>query len=429
MHKSIFNQLVFALDRVPSYVYMKDRDSRYIYANQLCLDLFECTLDQLKGRGDDSFFPEATVSQLRQVDLRVLSGESTHEEISVLGKDGRQYVYVEVKTPVYDYAIDQHPIAILGISTDISEQKRLEEAERIAHQQTTFANNELAAVVRLNEAILLNSPVAIGVYDDKGQCVQANGAYAELVGASREQLLQQNFKDIAAYHHSHLLQLSELAFSEHKAQQTELDVLSSFGKNVFCEVRMLPIELIGRKHLLLQFIDLSARKQLEEDLRQLAFYDVLTRLPNRRLLLDRLHQALSSRQRHHVQLAVLFIDLDRFKALNDTHGHEVGDLLLVEVAIRLKREVRTSDTVARLGGDEFVILLEMHGIEAYSAEKHASQVAEKIRHALAAPFQLGEIQHQSSASVGVRLVSNSDTHPDQILKDADAAMYQFKHLR
>jgi diguanylate cyclase (GGDEF)-like protein/PAS domain S-box-containing protein len=172
--------------------------------------------------------------------------------------------------------------------------------------------------------------------------------------------------------------------------------------------------------------NITERKQMEEQIRQLAFYDPLTNLPNRRLLLDRCEQALRTSDRHKSHGAVLFLDLNRFKVLNDTKGHEVGDMLLVEVARRLLSCVRAEDTVARMGGDEFVVVLEALSPQAQIATEQAAAVAEKIRTALDAPYVLSGHTHSSSASIGIWLFNGSDQSVNELLTHADKAMYQAK---
>ncbi|MDH4216558.1 MAG: EAL domain-containing protein, partial [Gallionella sp.] len=174
------------------------------------------------------------------------------------------------------------------------------------------------------------------------------------------------------------------------------------------------------------FSDISARKQAEEEIRNLAFFDTLTRLPNRRLLIDRFHLALSASARSHHYGAVLFLDLDRFKTINDTLGHDYGDMLLVEVAERLKSCVRESDTVARLGGDEYVILLDSASGNAKDASQKIAHIAEKIRLALSAPCVFNGHECHTSPSIGVCLYRGSDESADTLLKHADMAMYQAK---
>jgi diguanylate cyclase (GGDEF)-like protein/PAS domain S-box-containing protein len=180
-------------------------------------------------------------------------------------------------------------------------------------------------------------------------------------------------------------------------------------------------------------MDISVRKASEEAVNEMAFHDALTRLPNRRMLVDRLKQAIATSKRSKHCAALLFLDLDRFKPLNDTHGHVVGDLLLVEVAERLKHCVRETDTVARFGGDEFVVLLGELGTETASAETLAAAVAEKIRMALAEPYVLHPegvtlpVTHRCTSSIGMALFHGAEFSVEEILDRADAAMYQSKH--
>lgn len=173
--------------------------------------------------------------------------------------------------------------------------------------------------------------------------------------------------------------------------------------------------------------EIIERKKTEEQIRHLAFYDVLTGLPNRRLFLDRFHAALAVSVRHNHFGAVLFIDMDRFKLLNDTLGHDYGDLLLVEVAVRIKSCVREMDTVARLGGDEFVVLIEDVSDGQEEASHKAGLVAEKIRESLACPYHLNGHDHQSSPSIGVSLYRGNEVAVKELLQRADMAMYQAKN--
>lgn len=182
--------------------------------------------------------------------------------------------------------------------------------------------------------------------------------------------------------------------------------------------------------------DITERKKAEEQIRNLAFYDTLTQLPNRRLLLDRFGQVISACKRNNRYAAMMFIDLDNFKPLNDEHGHDVGDILLVEVARRISACVRKVDTVARFGGDEFVVLLSELDAIKETSKAQAGIVAEKIRQALAKPYHLTVlkkdarkpriVEHHCTASIGVVLFNDHGTSQDNLLKVADAAMYEAK---
>lgn len=172
--------------------------------------------------------------------------------------------------------------------------------------------------------------------------------------------------------------------------------------------------------------DITARKAAENQIEQLAFFDALTQLPNRRLLVDRLGHALAAIQRTGQYGALLFLDLDHFKDLNDRFGHDMGDQLLTQVAVRLVSCVRARDTVARLGGDEFVIVLEDLSYEAGQAADQTRKVADKVRERLGQPYQLGNRVHYTTPSVGATLIEATDSGVDEPLKRADLAMYQAK---
>ncbi len=172
--------------------------------------------------------------------------------------------------------------------------------------------------------------------------------------------------------------------------------------------------------------DITDRKAAEEQIQSLAFYDPLTQLPNRRLLMDRLKHAIAARARHRRNGALLFVDLDNFKVLNDTHGHFMGDLLLQHVGQRLIACMRDGDSVARLGGDEFVVMLENLSENHPDALAQAGVVAHKILVILDEPYQLGTYIHRSTASIGVTLFGEQQESIDEPLKRADMAMYQSK---
>lgn len=172
--------------------------------------------------------------------------------------------------------------------------------------------------------------------------------------------------------------------------------------------------------------DVTVHKKATEAIEQLAFYDPLTKLPNRRLLLDRLNHALLDVARTGKRGALLFIDLDHFKTLNDTLGHYVGDMLLQQVADRLMRCVREGDTVARLGGDEYVVMLRDLSEQALEAAARVEVIGYKIINALNVPYRLGSHEHHSTPSIGVAMFSADGETQEDLLKHADIAMYQAK---
>lgn len=172
--------------------------------------------------------------------------------------------------------------------------------------------------------------------------------------------------------------------------------------------------------------NITARVLVEEEVRHLAFYDPLTNLPNRRLLMDRLKQAIAGSSRSSQHGALMFLDLDHFKQLNDSLGHAMGDELLKQVAVRLQSCVREVDSVARFGGDEFVVLLEDLDIEGHHAHGQAEVIADKILHTLGLPYGLGDSIYNSTPSIGAVVFLQDQETLEELIRRADAAMYQSK---
>jgi diguanylate cyclase (GGDEF)-like protein/PAS domain S-box-containing protein len=217
--------------------------------------------------------------------------------------------------------------------------------------------------------------------------------------------------------------------------RVEEKIIKLDGTTIEVEVQSTSILYDGKPAVQVIMSDITEQNVLKEQIQQMAFFDPLTQLPNRRLLADRLSHTLSAIKRSGNSGALMMIDIDNFKPLNDAHGHHAGDLLLVEAARRLIACVRQIDTVARFGGDEFVVILCDLNADKTESAKQAGGVAEKIRASLAMPYQVtlnegGEtgitVEHSCSVSIGVALFLNPESSQDDILKWADAAMYQAK---
>ncbi len=204
-------------------------------------------------------------------------------------------------------------------------------------------------------------------------------------------------------------------------------VVTDGGKTKWLKVQATPEsrpDMSTIWHGLLQ--DITAAKVDEAAIKSLAYHDALTKLPNRRALIERMEQKIAACQRRNEYAALLFIDVDTFKSLNDSHGHDAGDLLLIEIGSRLRHIVRRSDAVARLSGDEFVVLLDFVGATKAEAAKKAAAIAQKITASFANPFQLGMLTHRASASIGGITFNGDQSSVDAILRLADCAMYDVK---
>jgi len=281
------------------------------------------------------------------------------------------------------------------------------------------------------------SPEAIIVHRD-GKLIYVNPAAIEMLGAESEQDLV-GLPALAWVHPDfRQIVLERSQGIDHvgvNKQMIEEKFLKLDGSVIDVEVQGTVIIYNGLLATQIAVRDITLRKQMEEQVRQLAFYDPLTELPNRRLLNDRLTQALAESKRSGRYGALLFLDLDNFKALNDSQGHAVGDLLLMQAAQRMKGCVREVDTVARMGGDEFVVMLDDLTADKTESTAQAGMIAEKIRSAVAAPYLLmvkrdGQadtvIEHQCSASIGVVVFIHHEGSQDDFFRWADTAMYQAK---
>ncbi|MCB5188769.1 EAL domain-containing protein [Methylobacillus caricis] len=281
-------------------------------------------------------------------------------------------------------------------------------------------------------AVVDNAQDGIVSIDDKGRLVEFNQAAERMFGYSRAEVIGQPMVDKIippSLREAHL-RAHKKFIDTNKAtmfdRRLELTGMRSDGTEFPVELTITSLMDKGVPLVTGFFRDLTERRKVEQEIRNLAFFDVLTGLPNRRLLIDRLHQAIASSIRDYKHGAVIFIDLDDFKALNDSRGHDVGDLLLVEVASRLRDCVRAEDTVARLGGDEFVIILEDLSSDMEQALVQTRQVANKILEAVNQPYHLGEIEHHNSSSMGIALFTGNFVSIEELLKRSDTAMYQAK---
>lgn len=285
---------------------------------------------------------------------------------------------------------------------------------------------------------MIHAPIGQALVDPTGRFLDANPKLCSIVGYSKEELLQLKFQTITAPDDiaKDMESVQQIINGEIDTFTREKRYIHKDGHYIWVHIHVAAVRDKSGRHQfnIAQVLDITERKKLEEQIHQLAFYDTLTGLPNRRLLDDRLSQAMSASKRSRCYGAVMFIDLDNFKPLNDTHGHKAGDLLLAEVARRLTGCVREVDTVARFGGDEFVVVLSLLDEEKSESAAHAGTIAEKIRVALAGPYWLASnaegstkmiIYHKAAASIGIALF-NGNSDMDSILKWADSAMYQAK---
>lgn len=273
---------------------------------------------------------------------------------------------------------------------------------------------------------------AIVTIDHKGHIVEFNPAAEHIFGHTRAEVLGLSLADVIippgmreahSTGHANFIRSGEKRIFD---QRLELSAIRADGTEFPIELTITSLHDQGQP-LVTGFIrDLTEKKRAEQEIQSLAFFDALTGLPNRRLLMDRLRQAFASTARAQKYGAVIFIDLDNFKTLNDSRGHDYGDLLLIEVSRRLRGCVRDEDTVSRLSGDEFVIILEELKSDIEQSVSEARLVGEKILDTIHQPYQLKDIEYHNSCSIGISLFLGYGTEVDELLKRSDTAMYQAK---
>ncbi|WP_157385788.1 EAL domain-containing protein [Methylosarcina fibrata] len=299
---------------------------------------------------------------------------------------------------------------LYGFMVDITRQKQAEEQLRLA--ATTFESQQ-----------------GILITDKNARILRINKSFTEITGYSQEQvegktpgILKSGLHDQEFYENFWNQLIQEGRFEGEMWNRRSNGEIYPQWQTINA-VRNDSGEVT---HYVSVFSDITEKKEAENKIHALAFYDPLTGLPNRRLLLDRFDHELAVAQRNKKFGALLFLDLDHFKWLNDTQGHLVGDQLLIQVAARLSSVLRKEDTPARLGGDEFVVLLPAQSDSPAIAAEHTLTVAEKVREKLNEPFLLDQYQHQLSPSIGIALFPSDQETPAKILQQADIAMYRSK---
>ena len=260
--------------------------------------------------------------------------------------------------------------------------------------------------------------------DVKGTFLYGNRRCEEIIGYRREELTGKNFLELNLLTEKSLNKAAQLLQANMEGKPTGPDEIELISK----EGRLIPVEISTSmvqhmdKGIVLAFVrDITERKQMEEKIRQMAYHDYLTGLPNRKLFYDRLGIALAQSQRNQKKVGIVMLDLDNFKGVNDTLGHDVGDLLLKAAVDRLSSALRKGDTVARFGGDEFVLIFpDLKGIE------DAILVAQKIVDSFHKPFLIDTHQLVVTTSIGIAVYPNDGIDEDILLRNADIAMYQAK---
>ncbi len=392
------------LNHSPVGIFHYNTNLTLTYCNEQLANIFHSSLEKLVGLNLGTLKDKSILKSLNMA----LQGKTEQYAGEYLATFSDVNFWIDMTCAPYR-DLDGNIVGGIAIVRDITESRQKDEMLRIS-----------AIAFETQTAMIVTTPNFI--------ILRANSAFSKLTGYSTEEVIGKTPRMLRSGRHGKEFFKSIInILSESGHWQGEI---WNRRKNGMIDAEWLTISAVNNpegdvSHYVIAFSDITENKDAIAEIHRLAYYDPLTHLPNRRLLQDRLEQELAASIRNGMHGAILFLDLDNFKALNDTRGHDAGDQLLIEVARRLRAEVNEGDIVGRLGGDEFVVLLENLSVEADEAAILAKQSAEKLLRALAKPYFFDDYEFHCSTSIGIRLFREQET-VEKLLRHADLAMYQAK---
>ncbi|OOG44008.1 GGDEF domain-containing protein [Polaromonas sp. A23] len=402
-------RLGITLESITEGFYTLDPDWRFTYVNSEGARLLRRSgAKELLGKNIWEEFPGVVNTVFSE---QVQAAVATHQQVEF------EALYAPLDR-WFEVRVHPFPDGLAVYFRDISRQRHTREQLMLLE----------TSISRLNDIVIIAEAVPSG--SPGLRIIFVNNAFERHTGYSRSEAMGQSPRLLCGPLTDRTeLRRMALAFRQGEPVQAQIITYKKNGRHFWMEVDIVPVADdagVFFTHWVAVGRDVTRRKATESEIRHLAFYDALTQLPNRQLLMNRLHKTLGHNQQQPRAGALMFIDLDNFKSLNDTMGHQKGDLLLQKVAKRLSACVRPSDMVARLGGDEFVVLLDDLDEDSQVAAAQAKESGEKILAALREPYSLAGYQHYSTCSIGITSFDHTEHAIGDLLKQADLAMYQAK---
>jgi diguanylate cyclase (GGDEF)-like protein/PAS domain S-box-containing protein len=400
------------LDAIPDLVWLKSAEGRYISANRQVQRYLGATEEQIIGRTDYDFVGPELAAFFRDNDRKAILAEKprANEEWLTFADDGYRGLFETVKTPMRDR--DGNILGVLGIARDVTARHR---AERVAK------------VSRTRLSVALNA-TQIGIFDwdlqrDRwyaSRVYYTNLGYQPVRGRGDRNFWMDRVHPEDAAHVRNAIESALTGRLQHYEYETRLR--HADGTYRWMRIRGKVVESDGElaRRIVGIRMDITEQKKAEERVQRLAHYDTLTGLPNRTLLNERMASTLALAEQDEQPVAVLALDIDKFKSINDIFGHNIGDELLIEVAKRLEAVAGTLDTVARIGGDEFVVVIVGADVT------RAAQTAQRVLDFLSTPFQTKHLELVITPSIGVALFPGDGKDFDTLFKCADTAMHRAK---
>lgn len=411
LNNKLIDPMEIIVNHTDALIYVIDlKTYEILYANKKCIKEFGQVIGkvcyttlQINEDSPCSFCPLACTDDSSQFPI-----DKTFEWENKNSKNGCYYSF-RAHTALWS----DNKEVIINIGVDITEPKKLEKA--LLEEK----NRAIASFKTLLDATI----EAILIFDENKKCVLVNKVAIELFGYAKEEMIGKfalEFVDSS----SHDLVKNYIQLDD--KEPYEANMLKKNGVSFPAMIRGHNLLLAGKKVRVSAIMDITDRKKYEEKILKLAYYDILTGLPNRLLLKKYIQTSLQRSHRNNEYNALMFIDLDNFKGVNDTIGHDVGDLVLVEAALRIKNAIRENDIAARLGGDEFVVLLDISKKDRDAAMDSVRIIAQKILESLEAPYMIKNYDFRITASIGIKLFNAENLSMDELMKYADSAMYNAK---
>lgn len=392
-------------------IFVKDLHGRYLLVNQAAAQFVGKSADQVIGHDDSFIFPAAIATEIMEIDKAIMSSgkTQTHEEY-ITTLSGEQLIFHVTKGPMLDY--NGQVSGLFGISHNITERKKRELA--LIESESRFST------------VFNRNPIAIGISNYASEkFINVNEAYLKLSGYERNEVIGHTAIELNLWVYPEEKARMYMSLSEHGQIQNQELLFRT--KNGEIGDALLSAELInigGEQCVLHILTDITEKKKAQRVIDYLSHHDALTGLPNRILVRDRVKQAIAAAKRDKHKIALLFIDLDNFKSINDSLGHASGDVLLEVISHRLRESIRGTNTVSRFGGDEFLVVLSH-----ITASDAVVAVCSKILEDITKPARIDGYELSTSCSIGVTVYPDDGDDFDSLLRKADSAMYYAKDAK